>query len=164
MVNAVYVGKLENEKTCTFQAVPEVTTKDSGETLVFPGALCKILPVTTELEASPSLEADLPAFCEVRFKLIFALHHEIVPYALIIFKDYWESIQVFLGDVDQWLIDCTMGESFVKDTFPNTILAQNARRSDKTFSCCNGYEGTFCWIKHPDNSICCNCGESFKKT
>ena len=118
--NVVEVTKTENDTDCFFKTTPEVTITNFGETPELPTELTDVVPFEKSKGRFPTQYESYLQKC------LSLLHHEVLPHVLKRLQDHLESVQVFLGDIDSWLMESAICQEFLNETFePDLIIPEN---------------------------------------
>jgi hypothetical protein len=138
-----------------FTVTPEVTTKDFGTPPKIPRELSQILFVP-----DPSRDGDTKEFPGFPDYLLYlekaVLLHEVVLFPFLMkLKEHLESVHVFLGKIETWLLDPLWHAQFIENLFGKKVLVPDI--SEFLMNC----SGRHCLVQHSMLSLCMNYNQTF---
>jgi hypothetical protein len=132
-------------RTLSFLAFPEFTQKDFGMPKALPEQLSNIIAPTLD---EKGIFADYEKYLET----LILLNEDTQLACLCILKKHLEDIQIFLGEIDGWL----MAGSFCVDFIVNTFEIDRSAIKPPEASRC---QGDNCGADHR-RLVCWNCGQT----
>jgi hypothetical protein len=134
--------------TLGFMTTPELKHKDFGLPPPIPQELTDIIALKTK--GPQSVFPDYALF----FERSLLLHEDVLMPFLFKLKDHLEWIQVFLGQIDAWLMEPVSYVEFIKEVFDKELIIPT--KKEGTTTCTKD-----CTVKHPAPSCCLVCGQPF---
>jgi hypothetical protein len=134
--------------TLGFMTTAELKHNDFGLSPPIPQELTDI--ISLKREGPNSIFPDYDLF----FGRSLLLHEDVLMPFLLRLKIHLEWIQVFLGQIDAWLMEPVLYVEFIKEVFDKELIIPT--KKEGAAPCMKG-----CTMKHPAPSSCLVCGEPF---
>jgi hypothetical protein len=134
--------------TLGFMTTAELKHKDFGLPLPIPQELTDI--IAFKMKGPKSIFPDYDLF----FERSLLLHEDVLIPFLLKLKNHLEWIQVFLGQIDAWLMEPVSYVEFIKEVFDKELIIPT--KEEGAMPCMKE-----CTMKHPALSSCLICGEPF---
>jgi hypothetical protein len=135
--------------TLGFMTTAELKYKDFGLSPPIPQELTDIIALKQALGPN-SIFPDYDSF----FGRSLLLHEDVLMPFLLKLKNHLERIQVFLGQIDAWLMEPVSYVEFIKEVFDKELIIPTKKEGPTPCT-------KECTINHPALSSCLVCGELF---
>lgn len=135
-------------------AIPKIEGKEFGPPASPPASLTQLI------SAPKCADGDLPDYTQYLEKAM-TLHDEVLRPFLARLKDHLETVQVYLGSIDVWLMDAASCISYLEETFKGDGVKIEIPQPFEL----GDYGGCppNCKVRHPRASKCLYCGEEFSE-
>ena len=154
--------------TTTFYIPTTVTSKDFGAPPPVPKELADFLsvPILSENEdestTGSSSFAGIPDYEAYLDRAALLRDEALLPF-LVKLKDHLESVHVFLGNIEAWLMEPHCNARFLEDIFDGISQVGLPTVKDLIVSCDKaGGDPKCCTIPHPAASLCLQCHKPFR--
>jgi hypothetical protein len=148
----------KNEDHISVSVQLEVKCKDFGAPPRIPSGLLDLIGLENETGGDAQCK-QFEGFPDYRLyleKQVGLLNDVVLVPFLLKFKEHLESIHVYLGNIESWLLEPSLHAQFLKDLTGEEVSIPN----NKPGIWCHG--GTPCCVKHPPSSICLKCHNPFE--
>jgi hypothetical protein len=114
--------------TLKFEAIPEFHLKDFGKPPTIPQQISNII--------TPTLSPD-GIFIDYKkyLEMALLLNEDTLLHFLLILKKHLEDIQIFLGEIDGWLLAESLCVEYIKNTFQTDSRALELLESPGALGC-----------------------------
>ncbi len=153
--------QVEGTKT-TFHIQTTVTSKDFGALPLLPPELSALMSVpmlsSDDTSSSRQSAARFPDYAMYLDRATLLRDETLLPF-LITLKDHLESLHVFLGAIESWLMEPLGQWQFLKDVFDGVAQVDFLPKlKDLTVPCGDaGGNLKCCTVHHAESSLCLRC-------
>lgn len=153
--------RVDNSQT-TFQVHMAVTSKDFGVPPPVPQELAALLAVPLPLSSTKNSGCDLPDYAAYLDHATLLRDEVLVPF-LVKLKDHLESIHVFLGTIESWILEPLGHSQFLHEVFDGVSQFEIPKLQDLLVPCGdNGGDLKCCSARHPHSSPCLRCRRPYR--
>lgn len=150
-------------RTTTFRIETTVTSMDFGSLPPVPKELSNLfsVPMMLPSRTTNGQPLEFPDYASFLDRATLLRDEALVPF-LVQLKDHLESVHVFLGTIEAWIMEPMGQVHFLEDVFDGISNVEIPKLADLLVPCgdCGG-DLKSCTIRHSDSSICLRCHKPF---
>lgn len=149
--------------TTTFQIETTLTSMDFGSPPRVPSELSDLLSVPMlPRSMTDDRPSELPDYASFLDRVTLLRDEALLPF-LVKLKDHLESVHVFLGNIEAWIMEPTGQVNFLEDVFDGVSNVEIPKLADLLVPCGdNGGDSRCCTFRHPESSICLRCHKPYR--